>query len=35
MKGLNANCQSEYLANLKEWGFKTNPMNKVITGQII
>ena len=31
-KGLNVNLQSEYLAKLKEWGFKTNPFNKVITG---
>ena len=24
--------QSEYLEKLKEWGFKTNPFNKIITG---
>ena len=30
--GLNVNYQSEYLAKLKKWGFKTNPFNKVITG---
>ena len=24
--------QSEYLKKLKEWGFKTNPLNKLITG---
>ena len=31
-KGLDADCQSEYLAKLKKWGFKTNPLNKVIIG---
>ncbi len=31
-KGLSVNYQSEYLAKLKKWGFKTNPHNKVITG---
>jgi len=24
--------QSEFLKNLKKWGFKTNPFNKSITG---
>ena len=31
-KGLDADCQSAYLAKLKKWGFKTNPLNKVIIG---
>mgnify|MGYP001277426110 CR=1 FL=1 len=31
-KGLEADCQSDYLSKLKIWGFKTNPLNKVITG---
>ena len=31
-KGLKINHQSDYLAKLKIWGFKTNPLNKVITG---
>ena len=31
-KGLTVDHQSEYLIKLKEWGFKTNPLNKVITG---
>ncbi len=31
-KGLNINSQSDYLKKLKQWGFKTNPLNKVITG---
>ena len=31
-KGLKVGHQSEYLIKLKEWGFKTNPLNKVITG---
>ena len=26
------NTQSEYLKNLHRWGFKTNPLNKTITG---
>ena len=26
------NNQNEYLKKLKEWGFKTNPLNKTITG---
>ena len=29
-KGLNIKSQSEYLEKLKEWGFKTNPLNKTI-----
>ncbi len=29
-KGLNIKSQSEYLEKLKEWGFKTNPLNKKI-----
>ena len=31
-KGLRAETQSEYLKNLKDWGFKTNELNKLITG---
>ena len=29
-KGLKIKSQSEYLEKLKEWGFKTNPLNKTI-----
>ena len=29
-KGLKAESQNEYLQNLKEWGFKTNPLNKTL-----
>ncbi len=29
-KGLKASSQNEYLKNLKEWGFKTNPLNKTL-----
>jgi DNA ligase (NAD+) len=31
-RGLNIQNQFEYLKNLNEWGFKTNPLNKLITG---
>ena len=31
-KGLKIENQYEYLIKLKEWGFKTNPLNKLITG---
>ncbi len=31
-KGLKVQTQFEYLKKLKEWGFKTNPLNKLITG---
>tara|TARA_B100000579_G_scaffold400484_1_gene382182 strand:+ start:8410 stop:10440 length:2031 start_codon:yes stop_codon:yes gene_type:complete len=31
-KGMNINLQSDYLKKLKKWGFKINPLNKVITG---
>ncbi len=31
-KGLNIENQFEYLKKLNEWGFKTNPLNKLITG---
>ena len=31
-KNLNLNKQTEFLNKLKEWGFKTNPLNKKITG---
>jgi len=30
--GLKAEYQSEYLKKLKEWGFKINPLNKLISG---
>ncbi len=29
-KGLKASSQNEFLKNLKEWGFKTNPLNKTL-----
>ncbi len=29
-KGLKAASQSEFLNNLKEWGFKTNPLNRTL-----
>ncbi len=31
-KDLNINNQFEYLNKLSEWGFKTNPLNKLISG---
>ncbi len=31
-KGLKIKKQSEYLKKLGEWGFKTNPLNKLISG---
>ncbi len=31
-KGLKVNNQYDYLKKLNEWGFKTNPLNKLITG---
>ncbi len=31
-KGLKIKKQSEFLKKLKEWGFKTNPLNKTIKG---
>ena len=31
-KGLNLSKQSDYLKKLNEWGFKTNPLNKIISG---
>ncbi len=31
-KGLNVSNQIEYLEKLSEWGFKTNPFNKLISG---
>ena len=31
-KGMKVDFQNEFLKKLKEWGFKTNPLNKVITG---
>ena len=31
-KGLNIKNQSDYLKKLYEWGFKINPLNKLITG---
>ena len=30
--GMNLKKQSEFLEILSQWGFKTNPFNKVITG---
>ena len=30
-KGLKALSQNDYLIKLKEWGFKTNPLNKTIS----
>ncbi len=30
--GMKVNCQSEYLKKLKKWGFKINPLNKVVIG---
>ena len=29
-KGLEANSQEAFLTNLKRWGFKTNPLNKIL-----
>ena len=31
-KGLNTDTQFEYLQKLSKWGFKTNPLNKIING---
>ena len=31
-KGLKINNQTDYLKKLSDWGFKTNPLNKLITG---
>ena len=31
-KGMNIKLQSDFLIKLKEWGFKVNPLNKVISG---
>ena len=31
-KGINVNCQSDYLKKLKKWGFRINPLNKILTG---
>ena len=31
-KGLKVNNQSDFLKKLNEWGFKTNPLNKLISG---
>ncbi len=31
-KGLKVETQSDFLKNLSDWGFKTNPFNKLITG---
>ena len=31
-KGLNVNNQFDFLKKLNEWGFKTNPLNKLISG---
>ena len=31
-KGLKIKNQSDFLKKLSEWGFKTNPLNKTISG---
>merc|ERR1711991_1034478 len=31
-KGLKTNSQFDYLTELNKWGFKTNPLNKLISG---
>ncbi|MBD1168072.1 NAD-dependent DNA ligase LigA [Pelagibacterales bacterium SAG-MED06] len=31
-KGLKAKNQKDFLKNLDDWGFKTNPLNKLVTG---
>ena len=31
-KGLKAQNQTDFLKNLNDWGFKTNPLNKLVTG---
>ena len=31
-KGLKSENQTDFLKNLDDWGFKTNPLNKLITG---
>ena len=31
-KGLKANNQTDFLENLHDWGFKTNPFNRLVTG---
>ncbi|MDC0445220.1 NAD-dependent DNA ligase LigA [Candidatus Pelagibacter sp.] len=31
-KGLKAENQTDFLKNLNDWGFKTNPLNKLVTG---
>jgi DNA ligase (NAD+) len=31
-KGLKINNQTDYLKKLSDWGFKTNPLNRLITG---
>jgi DNA ligase (NAD+) len=31
-KGLKAKKQTDFLKNLDDWGFKTNPLNKLVTG---
>ncbi len=31
-KGLNIKNQIDFLAKLNDWGFKTNPLNKLVTG---
>jgi DNA ligase (NAD+) len=31
-KGLSAKNQTDFLQNLNDWGFKTNPLNKLVTG---
>ena len=31
-QGMNINFQTDFLKRLKEWGFKTNPLNKLLSG---
>ena len=31
-KGLDVSSQSEFLKKLKKWGFKTNPLNRILSG---
>mgnify|MGYP000461281139 CR=1 FL=1 len=32
LKKLNVDNQFDFLKSLNEWGFKTNPLNKLISG---
>ena len=31
-KSLKVKNQTDFLKNLDDWGFKTNPLNKLVTG---